>query len=254
MPPRDHAPVILSVRNLTKSFSTGRDRTSRLEVLRGVTLDVAEGEIIAVVGASGAGKSTLLHIVGTLDRPSSGTVLYEGTDVFSMNDEDLARFRNEKVGFVFQFHHLLPEFSALENVAMPALINGRRLPELRERALALLKEVGVEERAEQKPPKLSGGEAQRVAVARALMNNPRLVLADEPSGNLDSANAEMLHNLIWDYSRKTGQTFIVVTHNEALAGRADRRFPRWSSWPERQRCPRSGRSASARSCWGRGAS
>lgn len=222
MPTRVHAPVILSIQGITKTFSTGKDRHSRLVVLRGVTLDVAEGEIIAIVGASGAGKSTLLHIVGTLDRPTSGSVLYEGTDVFSKSDEELARFRNEKIGFVFQFHHLLPEFSALENVAMPALIRGKKFPEVRERALGLLKEVGLEERAEQKPPKLSGGEAQRVAVARSLMNTPRIVLADEPSGNLDSTNAEMLHTLLWDYSRKTGQTFIVVTHNEGLARKADR--------------------------------
>ncbi len=222
MPQREQASVILSVNAVTRTFTNGRDRASRLVVLRGVTLSVLEGEIIAIVGASGAGKSTLLHIIGTLDRPTSGTVLYEGTDVFSMSDVDLARFRNEKIGFVFRFHHLLPEFTAVENVAMPALIAGRKLPEVRPRALALLKEVGLEDRAEQKPPKLSGGEAQRVAVARALMNAPRVVLADEPSGNLDSTNAEMLHNLLWEYSRKTGQTFIIVTHNEALARKADR--------------------------------
>ncbi len=139
-----------------------------------------------------------------------------------MGDEELARFRNERIGFVFQFHHLLPEFTALENVAMPALIRGKKLSEVKDRAMALLREVGVAERCDQKPPKLSGGEAQRVAVARALMNAPTLVLLDEPSGNLDSANAEMLHSLLWEYSRKTGQTFIIVTHNEALATRADR--------------------------------
>jgi lipoprotein-releasing system ATP-binding protein len=222
MTTRAHTPVILSVEGVTKTFATGRDRHSRLVVLRGVTLQVEAGEIIAIVGASGAGKSTLLHIVGTLDRPTSGSVLYEGTDVFSRSDEELARFRNEKIGFVFQFHHLLPEFSAVENVAMPALIRGQRFPEVRERAMGLLREMGLEERAEEKPPKLSGGEAQRVAVARSLMNAPRLVLADEPSGNLDSTNAELLHTLLWSYSRRTGQTFIVVTHNEALARKADR--------------------------------
>ncbi len=222
MPHQGQAPVIIAVNAVTRTFTNGRDRASRLVVLRGVTLTVLEGEIIAIVGASGAGKSTLLHIIGTLDRPTSGSVLYEGTDVFSMSDVDLARFRNEKIGFVFQFHHLLPEFTAVENVVMPALIAGKKLPEARPRALALLKEVGLEDRAEQKPPKLSGGEAQRVAVARALMNSPRVVLADEPSGNLDSTNAEMLHNLLWEYSRKTGQTFIIVTHNESLARKADR--------------------------------
>jgi lipoprotein-releasing system ATP-binding protein len=183
---------------------------------------VRKGEIIAVVGASGAGKSTLLHIIGTLEKPTSGRVLYNGTDVFAMGEEELARFRNLHIGFVFQFHHLLPEFTALENVAMPALIHGKAFSEIRAIAMDLLREVGLEERAEQKPPKLSGGEQQRVAVARALMNSPRVILADEPSGNLDSENARNLHKLIWNLSRNRGQTFIVVTHNEALAKQADR--------------------------------
>jgi lipoprotein-releasing system ATP-binding protein len=214
--------AVISVDAVTKTFASGEDRQGRLIVLRGCSLDIHEGEIIAIIGASGAGKSTLLHILGTLDRPTSGRVLYGGTDVFSLADDELARFRNQKIGFVFQFHHLLPEFSALENVAMPSLIRGRKLSDVKSEALELLKEVGLEERAEYRPPKLSGGEQQRVAVARALMNTPSVVLADEPSGNLDSENAHMLHRLIWTLSRKRRQTFVVVTHNEALARQADR--------------------------------
>jgi lipoprotein-releasing system ATP-binding protein len=213
---------LITTTAVTKTFTMGTANGERLCVLRGITLTIAAGEIIAVVGASGAGKSTLLHILGTLDRPTSGNVYYDDVDVFALNDDDLARFRNDSIGFVFQFHHLLPEFTALENVAMPALIRGASLPAVRDRARQLLSEVGVEGRADQKPPQLSGGEQQRVAVARALMNNPRVVLADEPSGNLDSANAEHLHTLIKDLSRKMGQTFVVVTHNENLAGQADR--------------------------------
>lgn len=213
---------IITATSLTKTFSAGASNGGKLCVLRGVTLRIAAGEIIAIVGASGAGKSTLLHILGTLDRPTSGTVCYDDVDVFALSDDDLARFRNNSIGFVFQFHHLLPEFSAVENVAMPSLIRGASFPEVREQAMQLLREVGVEQRAEQKPPQLSGGEQQRVAVARALMNNPRVVLADEPSGNLDRANAEHLHGLIRDLSRKMGQTYVVVTHNENLARQADR--------------------------------
>ncbi|MGA9120527.1 MAG: ABC transporter ATP-binding protein [Bacteroidota bacterium] len=213
---------LLSVRALTKAFQIGREKNGKLVVLRGVSMEVSKGEIIAIVGASGAGKSTLLHILGTLDRPTSGEVLFEGKNLFAMGDEQLAHLRNDRIGFVFQFHHLLPEFTALENVAMPALIHGKTLPEVRERALLLLRDVGLEDRADQKPPKMSGGEAQRVAVARAFMNQPGIVLADEPTGNLDSANAEILHNLVWEFNKKWGQTFIIVTHNESLAKRANR--------------------------------
>jgi len=213
---------IISATAVTKTFAAGTSNQGKLCVLRGITLSIAPGEIIAVVGASGAGKSTLLHILGTLDRPTSGNVYYDSVDVFSLGDDDLARFRNRSIGFVFQFHHLLPEFSAVENVAMPSLIRGASFAEVRDQAMHLLEEVGVQDRAEQKPPQLSGGEQQRVAVARALMNNPRVILADEPSGNLDSANAEHLHQLIRDLSRKMGQTFVVVTHNENLARQADR--------------------------------
>ncbi len=219
--PDSNAPIIVA-RGVTKDFLTGEDRSTRLSVLRGITMEIGRGEIVAIVGASGAGKSTLLHIIGTIDRPTSGTVHYEGRDVFALGDDELARFRNQRIGFVFQFHHLLPEFSALENVAMPALILGKKLPGIRDEALALLREVGLDHRGDERPPKLSGGEQQRVAVARALMNSPSVVLADEPSGNLDSENAHMLHRLIWTLSRKRGQTFIVVTHNEALAKQADR--------------------------------
>jgi lipoprotein-releasing system ATP-binding protein len=216
--------TIISAVGVTKSFPIGEGKDGALPVLRGITLSIARGEIIAIVGASGAGKSTLLHILGTLDRPSAGQVEYQGVDVFSLDDTALADFRNKSIGFVFQFHHLLPEFTALENVAMPALIQGKKLHSVRARALELLREVGLTDRAEQRPTQLSGGEQQRVAVARALMNAPYIVLADEPSGNLDSANAQMLHSLIWDLSRKLGQTFVVVTHNEALSRSADRVF------------------------------
>jgi lipoprotein-releasing system ATP-binding protein len=213
---------LISATNITKTFPMGDGQGGKLCVLRGINLRIAAGEIIAVVGASGAGKSTLLHILGTLDRPTSGSVSYGDVNVFSLNDDDLARFRARSIGFVFQFHHLLPEFTAMENVAMPALIAGEKLPRVRDRAMGLLRDVGVEAHADQRPSQLSGGEQQRVAVARALMNTPRIVLADEPSGNLDSANAEHLHGLIWDLSRRMGQTFVVVTHNESLARKADR--------------------------------
>jgi len=213
---------VIEVRQVTKTFPSGEGREGKLIVLRGISLDVRRGEIIAVVGASGAGKSTLLHIIGTLENPTSGSVVYEGADVFSMGDEELARFRNRRIGFIFQFHHLLPEFTALENVAMPALIQGKKLSDVRALSMDLLREVGLEGRIDQKSPRLSGGEQQRVAVARALMNSPKVILADEPSGNLDSENARNLHRLIWDLSRNRGQTFIVVTHNESLAKQADR--------------------------------
>ena len=213
---------ILALKQVTKTFFSGDEHDGSLHVLRGVTMEVEKGEIIAVIGASGAGKSTLLHIIGTLEKPTSGTVEYDGNDVFKMDEEELARFRNESIGFVFQFHHLLPEFTALENVVMPALIQGKSLGQVRGRAVDLLREVGLEDRIDQKPPKLSGGEQQRVAVARALMNSPRVILADEPSGNLDSENARNLHKLIDRLSRNRGQTFIIVTHNESFAKQADR--------------------------------
>ncbi len=218
-PPLDN---VITIQRVTKTFHSPDRRDTGLRILRGVSFAVGRGEIVAVVGASGAGKSTLLHIVGTLDRPTSGSVVYDGVDVFSLTDVEIARFRNAHIGFVFQFHHLLPEFSVFENVVMPALIQGQKLGDVTSRATELLREVGLEALAGAKPSHLSGGEAQRVAVARALMNAPGVILADEPSGNLDSTNAENLHKLIWNLSRNRGQTFVIVTHNESLANHADR--------------------------------
>jgi lipoprotein-releasing system ATP-binding protein len=216
------AETLITVQDVTKTFSVGEKQERKLYVLRGINLTIETGEILAIVGASGAGKSTLLHLLGTLDRPTSGKILYDQTDVFGMSDDQIADFRNRQIGFVFQFHHLLPEFTAFENVAMPSLIMGKSLPDVRERAMELMEQVGLKEKGEAKPTQLSGGEQQRVAVARALMNSPRVILADEPSGNLDTENANQLHALIWQLSRERGQTFAVVTHNESLARSADR--------------------------------
>jgi len=211
---------LLEVENLKKSYPTGAGE--RLEVLRGVSFAVHRGEVVAIVGESGTGKSTLLHLLGALDRPDSGTVHFDGHDIFLKDDDALAAFRNRSVGFIFQFHHLLPEFTALENVAMPGLIQGLDLEAARPRVLELLRQLGLEARADHRPSELSGGEQQRVAVARALMNRPGLVLADEPTGNLDTKTAEALHDEILRLSRTTGQTFVLVTHNPALAAIADR--------------------------------
>ncbi|MCX6137129.1 MAG: ABC transporter ATP-binding protein [Ignavibacteriales bacterium] len=212
--------MILSARNIHRRFSTGDNR--QLEVLRGISLDFAAGEITAIVGPSGAGKSTFLHIIGLLDRPQEGTVLLNDVDAFSLKEQQLAKLRNKEIGFVFQFHHLLPEFSAVENVMMPALIAGVNQDDAHGRATALLEDVGVAPRALHKPNELSGGEQQRVAVARALMNSPKVVLADEPSGNLDSENASALHSMILELRTKYRQTFVIVTHNRDLAALADR--------------------------------
>ncbi len=212
--------LLLEVENLKKSYPTGAG--ARLEVLRGVSFAVRRGEVVAIVGESGTGKSTLLHLLGALDRPDSGTVHFDGHDIFLKDDDALAAFRNRSVGFVFQFHHLLPEFTALENVAMPGLIQGLGLEAARPRVLELLRQLGLKARADHRPSALSGGEQQRVAVARALMNRPGLVLADEPTGNLDTKTAEALHDEILRLSRTTGQTFVLVTHNPALAAIADR--------------------------------
>ncbi|MHB9031039.1 MAG: ABC transporter ATP-binding protein [Candidatus Latescibacterota bacterium] len=211
--------TILTARGITKHYRVG-DNT--LEVLRGVDLDLAEGEILAVVGESGAGKSTLLHILGMLDRPTSGSLILNDEEVVGKSDEILAGYRNCLVGFIFQFHHLLPEFSALENVLMPARISGKNGNEIRDRAAFLLERVGLSERLLHRPGELSGGELQRVAVARALMNEPALVFADEPSGNLDHRNSEVLHELIWNLAREQKCTFVIVTHDLALAEKADR--------------------------------
>lgn len=195
----------------------------KLKVLKGVSLEVKKGEVLAIVGASGAGKSTLLHILGTLDTPDQGKVIINNKEVFAQGSNTLASFRNRYIGFVFQFHNLLPEFSALENVMMPGFILGVSEKTLRTKATELLTLLGLAARIDHKPSELSGGEQQRTAVARALINDPLLVLADEPSGNLDSKNAVELHKLFFDLREKLGQTFIVATHNEHLASMADRR-------------------------------
>lgn len=196
----------------------------QLKVLKNIDLEISKGEIVAIVGASGAGKSTLLHILGTLDSPDSGNVSINGRDVFSQSSKDLASFRNRSIGFVFQFHNLLPEFSALENVMIPGFIAGRDEKEVRKRAAYLLEMLGVGERIEHKPSELSGGEQQRAAVARALINSPDLILADEPSGNLDSKNALELHKLFFQLRKDLDQTFVIVTHNSELSTMADRRL------------------------------
>lgn len=210
----------LEVDSLGKEYDTGGSES--LTVLDDLDLQVEMGEIVAVVGESGTGKSTLLHLLGALDRPSRGTVRVQGEDLFAQTDDDLAVFRNRQVGFVFQFHHLLPEFTAVENVAMPALIQHRSLSEVRPRATELLDLLGLADRAEHRPSALSGGEKQRVAVARALMNEPALVLMDEPTGNLDARTAEPLHEEIERLSREMEQTFVLATHNPSMAAVAGR--------------------------------
>lgn len=208
---------MIKVENIRKSYGN-------LEVLKGINLHVREGEVVSIVGASGAGKTTLLQIIGTLEKADKGTVTIGGTDVSRLSGNELARFRNRNIGFVFQFHHLLPEFTALENICMPALIQGRSLKEATPDAMQLLEFLKLTDRAQHKPSELSGGEQQRVAVARALINRPSVILADEPSGNLDSANAKELHQLFFDLRKQYNQTFIIVTHNEELARMADRKI------------------------------
>ncbi len=196
----------------------------RLKVLNGISIEINKGEVISIVGPSGAGKSTLLQLIGTLDKPDSGSVFVGGSETGKMKAKQLAEFRNRKIGFIFQFHHLLPEFTAIENVMMPALIAGQHKTEASLFAKQLLEKLGLSNRFDHKPSELSGGEQQRVAVARALINNPEVVLADEPSGNLDTENAKSLHSLFFDLRNQTGQTFIIVTHNEELANMADRKL------------------------------
>ena len=193
-----------------------------LWVLKGVDINIAQGEIASIVGPSGSGKSTLLHILGTLDKPDKGQVSINGQAINFLNDRQVAAFRNKHIGFVFQFHHLLPEFSALENVCIPGWIAGRKKKEVADRAIHLLQTLGLEARTNNKPNELSGGEQQRVAVARALINSPKIVFADEPTGNLDSANARELHQLFFDLRKQFNQTFLIVTHNEELAQMSDR--------------------------------
>jgi len=207
---------LLEVTDLSKSFGVG---ASKVDVLKGINLKVAAGETIALVGASGAGKSTLLHVMGTLDRPTSGKVLFGDDDVFQMGDKVLARFRNRSIGFVFQFHHLLPEFSALENVMMPLLISGMKRDAAEKISADLLGDVKLAHRLSHKPGELSGGEQQRVAIARALVMSPRLLLADEPTGNLDMKTSDEVHEILAGIHREKGITLIIVTHNERLAAR-----------------------------------
>lgn len=208
---------MIQAHDIHKSFGS-------LEVLKGVSLSVARGEVVSIVGASGAGKTTLLQILGTLSQPDSGELSIAAESVLRLGDKALSRFRNQKIGFVFQFHHLLPEFSALENVTLPALIGGMGQTEAERRARELLEMVGLTERCDHKPSQLSGGEQQRVAIARALINRPAVLLADEPSGNLDSQNREEIHRLFFELREKLGQTIVLVTHDEKLAAMADRRI------------------------------
>jgi lipoprotein-releasing system ATP-binding protein len=195
-----------------------------LKVLKGVSASIRQGEIVSVTGASGAGKSTLLHILSTLDRADSGEVIVDGINTKNLNDKKLAEFRNQKIGFVFQFHHLLPEFNALENICIPAFIAGKSKKEAEKRAIELMEFLNLESRITHKPSELSGGEQQRVAVARALINQPAVLMADEPSGNLDSENSAQLHRLFFELRDKFNQTIVIITHNEELAGMSDRRL------------------------------
>ncbi|MEN9798930.1 MAG: hypothetical protein RL653_2626 [Pseudomonadota bacterium] len=213
--------ALLSIRDVWKSYFL---HGKRIDVLRGVSLDIEQGELVSLVGASGAGKSTFLHVLGTLDAPAAGTVTFRGEDVLSMNDAQLAEFRNRTIGFVFQSHFLLPEFTALENVAMPALVQRRDRAASLERARGLLERVGLGARVDHRPGELSGGEAQRVALARALVLEPQLLLADEPTGNLDPATGEGIHALLREVNRDLGVTAVVVTHNEQLAQSMPRRL------------------------------
>lgn len=208
---------MIKAENIVKTYG-------KLQVLKGVSVQIGQGEIVSVTGASGAGKSTLLHILSTLDKADSGEVIVDGINTEQLNDKKLAEFRNLKIGFIFQFHHLLPEFTAIENICIPAFIHGKSRKEAELKAAELMDFLNISERATHKPSELSGGEQQRVAVARALINQPAVLMADEPSGNLDSENATQLHRLFFDLRDKFGQTIVIVTHNEELASMSDRRF------------------------------
>lgn len=208
---------MIEIRNVEKSYGT-------LHVLKQINLTIENSKVVTIVGPSGAGKSTLLHLIGTLDRPDSGVVVIDGTNLRTLSDDQLSEFRNRHIGFVYQFHHLLPEFTAVENVALPAMIAGKSRKEALVHAAELLDFLKLKDRVDHKPNELSGGEQQRVAVARALMNNPELILADEPSGNLDTDNAKKLHQLFFDLRDQFHQTFIIVTHNEELASLSDRKI------------------------------
>ena len=208
---------MIEAQQLIKSYGN-------LKVLKGVSLKIEKGEVISIVGASGAGKSTLLHILGTLDQPDQGKLFINNTDVFSLKSKSISAFRNKEIGFIFQFHHLLPEFTALENILIPAMIGGKNKSELEEKALGYLDILGLKNRKNHKPSELSGGEQQRVAVCRALINSPSVIFADEPSGNLDSASSKELHQLFFDLRDQFNQTFVIVTHNNELANMADRKL------------------------------
>ena len=211
---------IIKTENLVKEYRISKDKT--LRVLNKVNLNIFESEIVSIVGASGAGKSTLLHLIGALDKPTEGLVFYEGENIFNLSSDALAKFRNTKIGFVFQFHHLLPEFNAIENVSLAAMISGKAFNDVRERAKMLLEDVGLGDRLEHRPSELSGGEAQRVAIARALINSPGVILADEPTGNLDTKNSDEIIKLIFQLREKYKKTFVIVTHNEKFASMMDR--------------------------------
>ena len=211
--------IILSSENISKSYQSAKK--VKLEVLKSISVEIEANKISVIVGASGAGKSTLLHLLGGLDRPDSGKVFFEQKNIFDFNNDKLAKFRNENMGFVFQFHHLLPEFTALENVSIPQMIKGVSLKSATKNSLRLLEIVGLKERAEHKPAELSGGEQQRVAVARALANDPKIIFADEPTGNLDSANSDSIHKLLFDLRDNFKKTFVIVTHNPELMKLAD---------------------------------
>ncbi len=203
--------------NVNKSYDS-------FQVLKGINLEISQGEVVSIVGASGAGKSTLLHILGTLDRADSGKILIDNVEVTSLSSKKISQFRNSKIGFVFQSHHLLPEFTALENVMMPSLISGESNKTATERSKNILEKLGLAHRISHRPSEMSGGEQQRVAVARALVNNPTVIFADEPSGNLDSESARSLHELFFELRKSLNQTFVIVTHNETLAAMADRKL------------------------------
>ena len=211
--------MILKAENISKSFK--KNNASKLQILKDVSLTIESKKITMIVGASGAGKSTLLHILSGLDKPDTGNVFIKDTNIFKLNDEKLSKFRNQNIGFIFQFHHLLPEFSALENVAIAKMINGLSLNEASEESKGLLEAVGLSDRMDHKPAELSGGEQQRVAVARALANNPDIIFADEPTGNLDSKNSNMIHELFVDLQKKFDLTFLIVTHNKELVALGD---------------------------------
>ncbi len=211
--------VLISVQNLEKSFKTGK---KTLKVLKNLNFGIMKGEMVAIMGPSGAGKSTLLHLMGTLDRPSTGKIFFNHTNLFEMNDSRLANFRNKNIGFVFQFHHLLPEFTAQENVMMPLLIQGVKRKNALEKANTILDELGLSERGNHKTGELSGGEQQRVAIARALVNDPEVILADEPTGNLDQKTGEKVHHMLKELKQVKNKTLVVVTHNSQLANDMDR--------------------------------